>query len=137
MRFIKMHNFTHLLEFFVCLYIMLKSRKTKRGRIIRGKTNRRRQRGGFNNRDVVSVRGIVIGVNDDETVNVAFYDNTRSRIDVSNIPNSSVTFIKPGKEFRVSPIPALTPVPELMAPAAAAPQVSRFRVRPLPDEYRF
>jgi len=114
---------------------MLKSRKVKRGRIIRGKTNRRRQGGGFNNRDVVSVRGIVIGVNDDETVNVAFYDKIRSRIDVSNIPNSSVTFIKPGKEFRVSPV--LTPIPEPASASAVTPQGSRFKVRPLPDEYRF
>jgi hypothetical protein len=109
---------------------MLKSRKTKRGRIIRGKTNRRRQRGGFNRRDVVSVRGIVVGVNDDDTVNVAFHDNAGSRTDVGNIPNSSVTFIRPGKEFRVSPV-TVEPVP------VPAPQVSRFRVRPLPDEYRF
>ena len=117
---------------------MLKSRRIKRVRIIRGKTNRRHQRGGFNHRDVVSVRGIVVGVNDDETVNVAFYDKSHSRTDVSNIPNSAITFIKPGKEFRVRPIPALTPVPEPAVVASpAAPQVSRFRVGPLPDKYRF
>jgi hypothetical protein len=112
---------------------MLKSRRVKRGRVIRGKTNRRRQRGGFNRRDIVSVRGIVVGVNDDETVNVAFHDKSHSRTDVSNIPNSSVTFVRPGKEFRVSPVtvepPAEAPVP--------ATQGSRFRVRPLPAEYRF
>lgn len=113
---------------------MLKSRRNKRGRIIRGKTNRRRQRGGFNRRDVVSVRGIVAGVNDDDSVNIAFYDNTSSITEVRNIPNSAVTFIKPGKEFRVSPIPE-----EPMAPSSPGPgpQVSRFRVRSLPDEYRF
>lgn len=113
---------------------MLKSRRNKRGRIIRGKTNRRRQRGGFNNRDVVSVRGIVTGVNDDDTVDIAFFDKSYSRTDVRNIPNSAVTFIKPGKEFRVSPLPAVTPVPEA---EAEEQQVSRFRVKPLPDKYRF
>ncbi len=112
---------------------MLKSRKTKRGRVIRGRTNRMRQRGGFNRRDIVSVRGIVTGVNDDETVNVAFYDKSNSKTEVKNIKESYLTFIRPGKEFRVRPI-----VDELILYGApnsrveAPVQGSRFNVKPLP-----
>jgi len=115
---------------------MLKSRKTKRGRIIRGRTNRRRQKGGFNRRDVVSVRGIVEDINDDDTVNVAFYDNTGSNTKIRNIPNFAVSFIRPGKEFRVSPLPVITPTPEPEV-SAEEPQNSRFRVKPLPPNYKF
>jgi hypothetical protein len=115
---------------------MLKSRKTKRGRIIRGRTNRRRQKGGFNRRDVVSVRGIVTSVNEDETVNVALYDKNNSKTEVINIPNFAVSFIRPGKEFRVSPLPVITPTPEPEV-SAEEPQNSRFRVKPLPPNYKF
>jgi hypothetical protein len=117
---------------------MLKSRKTKRGRIIRGRTNRRRQRGGFNQRDIVSVKGIVTSVNDDETVNVAIYDKNSSKTEVINIPNSAVTFIRKGKEFRVSPV-----AEELVLYGAPNPAVetsvqsSRFSVKPLPLNYMF
>jgi hypothetical protein len=127
-----MHNFTHLLEIFVCLYIMLKSRKTKRGRIIRGRTNRMRQRGGFNLRDNVSVRGFVTGVNDDETVNVTFYDKSNSKTEVKNINESYLTFIRPGKEFRVRPVTDELVLYGVPNPALEAPvQGSRFSVKPL------
>jgi len=115
---------------------MLKSRRVKRGRIIRGKTNRRRQRGGFNLRDnvQVSLRGIVSGTNADETVNVSFYDKNGSKSEVRNIPNSNVTFIRPGKEFRVRPI---TEEDELVlygtTDSNPGDQGSRFKVKPLPS----
>ena len=133
MYFNKTHNYTHLLKNFVCLYIMLKSRKTKRGRIIRGRTNRRRQRGGFNLRDNVSVKGFVTGVNDDETVNVTFFDKSNSKTEVKKIKESYLTFIRPGKEFRVRPITDELVLYGATNPAVEAPvQGSRFSVKPLP-----
>jgi hypothetical protein len=112
---------------------MLKSRKTKRGRIIRGRTNRRRQRGGFNLRDIVSTKGIITGVNEDETVNIAIYDKSNSKTEVRNIPSFAVTFIRPGKEFRVRPITDELVLYSAPNPAVEAPvQGSRFSIKPLP-----
>jgi hypothetical protein len=112
---------------------MLKSRKVKRGRIIRGKTNRMRQRGGFNLRDYVSVKGFVTGINNDETVNVTFYDKSNSKTEVKNIQESYLTFIRPGKEFRVRPITEELVLYGAPNSTVEAPiQVSRFNVKPLP-----
>jgi len=115
---------------------MLKSRKNKKGRIIRGKTNRMHQRGGFNLRDNVSVNGIVTVINDDQTVNVEFYDKLNSKTEVKNIPNSDVSFIRPIKKFKVRPI---TDADELVLYGETnheprpSTNGSRFRVKPLPS----
>jgi len=113
------------------LYIMLKSRKTKKGE--RGKTKKRRQRGGFNLKDVVSVKGFIIGINEDDTVNVAFYDKSNSKTEIRNVPKSDVTFIRPGKEFTVRPI---TDDLVLYGAPVTEPQGSRFTVRQLPPDHR-
>ena len=103
-------------------------RKTK-------KTLKRRLFGGqpYNIRDNVNVFGIIKKVNDDDTVDVVFTDKSFSKTEVRNIPNSKVTFIRPGRIFTVRPIqqeetPVLSP-----SPAEAPARTSRFRVKKLPS----
>jgi hypothetical protein len=74
-----------------------------------------------------------VGVNDDETVNVTFYDKSNSKTEVKNIKESYLTFIRPGKEFRVTPITDELVLYGATNPAVEAPvQGSRFSVKPLP-----
>jgi hypothetical protein len=100
------------------------------------KTLKRQLFGGqpYNIRDNVNVFGIIKKVNDDDTVDVVFTDKSFSKTEVRNIPNSKVTFIRPGRVFTVRPIqPEENPAPATATAPATAPKTSRFRVKKLPS----